>query len=588
MSAPAARGAAQPVRERRGARPWRLHLAGLLLCALALPAPAPAQERVADFHSDIRIARDGTLTVTETIDVQVEGREIRRGILRDFPTDYRDRRGARVTVPFDVLTVRRDGRPETWKEERLANGVRVRIGNAAVMLPHGRHVYEITYRTSRQLGFFAGHDELYWNVNGNGWTFSMDRIGADVTLPSTVPAGQLRLEAYTGPQGARGRDYEAEARDGGASFRTTRALPAYQGLTIVVMFPKGVVAQPGMLKRIAWFIGDNKGAAAGLGALVVLLAFLWWRWNLVGRDPRAGPKFPRYVAPPGLGPAGVRFLDRMQYDAKCMAAGLVGLGARGFLKIRQAGDAYLLERTGSEPAEWLPGERSLAALMPGKPGTPVALAKAHNVAVQTVSGMVERELKVLYEEKLFSRNRGSHAAGIGIAVAGVAAMVMTDTAASLMVPVIIAMIVVLAVFGKLLPAYSVEGRRLQDAIVGLRQYLSIAEKDDLARLKAPPQTAEEFTKFLPYAVALDVEEAWTHRFTQILGAAAVAAAAGAFYSSGSGSGFSGSGLSDSLSGLSDTVSSASTPPGSSSGGSGGGGGGGSSGGGGGGGGGSGW
>jgi hypothetical protein len=278
----------------------------------------------------------------------------------------------------------------------------------------------------------------------------------------------------------------------------------------------------------------------------------------------------------------------MSYDTKCMVAGLVGLGARGFLKIRESGDAYLIERTGKEPAEWFPGERSLAALLPGKAGEHTALAKAHNPAVQTVSGLVAQELKALYEEKLFSRNRGSFAGGLGIAVAGAAAMVMTDTPMSVTGPVLVVMIALLGIFARLLPAYSVEGRRLQDQIVGLRQYLGIAEKDDLARLKAPPQTAEEFTKFLPYAVALDVEEAWTRRFTQVLGAAAVAAAAGQFYSSDSGSGFSGSGLSDSLSSLSDTVSSASTPPGSSSGGSGGGGGGGSSGGGGGGGGGSGW
>jgi hypothetical protein len=561
-----------------------------LFFLLAAALPAAAQERVLDFHSDIRIARDGTLTVTERIDVQAEGQQIKRGILRDFPTDYPGKAGEHYTVPFEVVSVRRNQRAEPWQQERLPNGVRVRIGNAAVMLPHGRHVYEITYSTSRQLGFFRDHDELYWNVNGNGWTFAMDNISADVTLPAAVPAEKLQLEAYTGLFGERGREYEAEAREGGASFHTTRSMGAHYGLTIVVAFPKGIVEEPGVFKRLGWWIGDNKGGTAGIGALVILVAFLWWRWNLVGRDPRAGPAFPRYVAPPGLGPAGVRFINRMAYDAKCLAAGLVGLGARGFLKIRQAGDAYLVERTGKEPAEWFPGERTLAALLPGKPGTAVALAKAHNQAVQTVSGLMERELAVLYEEKLFSRNRGSHFVGVGIAVLGAAAMFMTDTPIVLMATVSVAMLVALAVFAKLLPAYSVEGRKLEDAIVGLRQYLSIAEKDDLARLKAPPQTAEEFTKFLPYAMALDVEEAWTRRFTAILGAAAVAAAAGEFYSSGSGSGLSGSGLANSLGGLGDTVSAAATPPGSSSGisGGGGGGGGGSSGGGGGGGGGSGW
>jgi len=154
-----------------------------------------------------------------------------------------------------------------------------------------------------------------------------------------------------------------------------------------------------------------------------------------------------------------------------------------------------------------------------------------------------------------------------------------------------AMVAILFLFKQWLPAYSVEGRKLEDAIVGLRQYLSIAEADELKRYKAPPQTAEEFAKFLPYAVALDVEKTWADRFAVTLGAAAVSAAVSSYYSSDRGGGLFDRdgihGFTSSLSGLGDTVSSAATAPGSSSGSSSGGGGG-SSGGGGGGGGGSGW
>jgi uncharacterized membrane protein len=150
------------------------------------------------------------------------------------------------------------------------------------------------------------------------------------------------------------------------------------------------------------------------------------------------------------------------------------------------------------------------------------------------------------------------------------------------------MLLTLLLFWRLLPAYSVPGRKLQDEIDGLRQYLSVAEADALRRMKAPPQTASEFARFLPYAVALGVEKTWAERFAATLGTAAVATAVSYYYQSDSfsgGSSFSGfGGFGDSLSHLSDTVSAASTAPGSSSGG----GGGGSSGGGGGGGGGSGW
>ena len=561
----------------------------LLLALLAAASCAVAQERVVDFHSEIRVTAGGELFVIERIEVEVEGREIKRGILRDFPTDYRDRLGALVRVPFQVVGVSRNGESEPWALERLANGARIRIGSPRVLLPRGRHTYEIAYRTSRQLGFFGKHDELYWNVNGNGWTFAMDRVSAEVWLPGAVSADRIRVEAYTGFQGEQGRNYAAEARDGGARFHTTRGLLARQGLTIVVEFPKGVVREPSFAQRLAWWFGDNKAVVTGAAGFLLLLAFLWWRWHLVGRDPRAGPAFPRYEAPPGLGPAAVRFIDRMEYDAQGFSAGLLGLGERGFLRIREGGGSYELERTGKD-VDWLPGERTLAGLLPAS-GRRIVIGKGHDPAVQIALETHKRELAALYEEKLFSRNRGSHFTGIGIAGATLVAMMMQESPVSALVAVGVLMAIVLALFARWLPAYSVAGRKLQDAIQGLRQYLGVAEKDDLARMKAPPQTAEEFAKFLPYAVALGVEETWADRFTATLGAAAVSAAVAGYYSSSSsGSGmFGGGGIGASVGGMASSVSAASTPPGSSSGGSsGGGGGGGGSGGGGGGGGGSGW
>jgi uncharacterized membrane protein YgcG len=133
------------------------------------------------------------------------------------------------------------------------------------------------------------------------------------------------------------------------------------------------------------------------------------------------------------------------------------------------------------------------------------------------------------------------------------------------------------------------GRKVMDQIDGFRQYLGVAEEDRLEFLHPPEKTPELFERFLPYAVALDVENTWGKRFAGVLAAAGVGAAAGAvtswYASSGEGDPVT---IADRLGGLSDTISSASTPPGSSSGGDSGGGGGGSSGGGGGGGGGSGW
>jgi len=582
----------------------------LALALLFLAAASGAQERITGFRSDIAIATDGALTVTETIVVQVEGETIKRGILRDFPTEYRDRAGNRVRLPFEVLGVSRDGAAEDYAIESLHNGVRIRIGKRDVLLARGPHTYTITYRAAHQLGFFAAHDELYWNVTGNGWTFVIDHAQARVTLPRAVAAAQLAAEGYTGTRGARGADYRAQVFDGGGEFETTRPLAPGEGLTIVLAFPKGVVSAPSALAKARWFVRDNLGAGVAGGGLLLVFVFLYWRWDRIGRDPKPGPLFPRYeapaerrmaapkaLAPPWrdsaqreggntpMSPAAVRFVDRMGADSRCFAAALLGLGALGYLQIEQRDDGFTLKRTGREVA-FGTGEKTMSEKLFGA-STVVAIEKKYDASVAAAQKALLDALEHEYEGVLFRRNRAP------LVLAGLAGIGAVLVAALLeaAVPVIIGTAVLLAgamlLGARLLPAYSVQGRRLKDEIEGLRLYLGVAEGDSLARLQAPSLTPQEFARQLPYALALGVEKTWADRFAAVLGAAAVAQAVSSYYrGSGLDSGSVGSigAFGDGLAAMSSTVSAASSPPGSSSGS----GGGGSSGGGGGGGGGSGW
>ncbi len=109
------------------------------------------------------------MNVSETIHVRVTGEQIKRGIFRDFPTTYTDPAGNRYVVGFAVASVTRDGKPEAHHTEKRANGIRVYMGRKDHRVPPGEHSYTLTYTTDRQLGFFKQHDELYWNVTGNGW-----------------------------------------------------------------------------------------------------------------------------------------------------------------------------------------------------------------------------------------------------------------------------------------------------------------------------------------------------------------------------------------------------------------------------------
>jgi hypothetical protein len=267
-----------------------------LVVAVAAAAPAQALEHILRFVSDVAVERNGDLAVTETIQVQAEGNQIRRGILRDFPTTYARPDGGRVVVGFEVQSVTRDGAEENWTTEPLSNGVRVRIGRAEVNLPPGQHEYVIRYRTTRQIGFFSDHDALYWNATGTGWTFAIDSAEARITLPEAVPFGETAL--YTGPQGATGKDAAiVEQRPGHIVFRTTRPLPAGNGLTVAAAWPKGVVEPPTAGQQTGWWLEDNitgVAAGAGLAGVLVFYAFAWVRF---GRDPPRGTIIPLFGPP---------------------------------------------------------------------------------------------------------------------------------------------------------------------------------------------------------------------------------------------------------------------------------------------------
>ena len=67
-----------------------------------------------------------------------------------------------------------------------------------------------------------------------------------------MPARQIKVEASGGI-------YQSFVRDGRAAFRSQ------ESLSIVVRFPKGVVAEPAIGQRARWFFSDY------FGALLVLL-----------------------------------------------------------------------------------------------------------------------------------------------------------------------------------------------------------------------------------------------------------------------------------------------------------------------------
>lgn len=70
-------------------------------------------------------------------------------------------------------------------------------------------------------------------------------------------------------------------------------------------------------------------------------------------------------------------------------------------------------------------------------------------------------------------------------------------------------------FLHLMPIRTAEGQKLLDEIEGFRGFLSSVERFAMDRSDAPGRNPGEYEKYLPYAVALEVEQAWADRFVAL-------------------------------------------------------------------------
>lgn len=609
-------------------------LAWFLLAGLALPAPSlRAAERILDYHSDVQVAADGSMTVAENIVVVAEGDAIRHGIYRDFPTDYRDAQHNRYRVDFTVLDASLDAAPVAWRSERRDNGVRIYLGDGSQDVSPGQHHYVIRYRTTRQLGFFADHDELYWNVTGAGWDFPIGEASATLHLPVNVPAAALRAYGYTGAAGSRAQDLAVQLLADGARYTTTHPLGPHENLSVVLEFPKRIIAEPGRAQRFAWLLHDNRSALVGLLGLLVLWLYYGWAWTRFGRDPASQPLVARYDPPDGDSAAALRYVRDMGYDNLCFTAGVLDLAARGRLSIEQDVEGtYTLVRSTEVANVPLPRDASrlLATLFAA--GGRVVLKDTSHTVMGAARSAHKAALALDYEKKYFLTNRGKLLPGLAIslvtlfvAVRGgspeawgmlvwlsfwsLAVFVLLGIAVTVSrgsgwrgilkslgiwlfaLPFVAGEIAGLVMFGRIvgyamLPVFVVligtniafyhwmkaptrDGARRLDGIQGFRWYLGVAEKQELDSRYRPESKPELFAAYLPYALALDVGNAWADRFAQALSPAQMQAAAPSWYHGGPVDSFNAAGFksfASSLgSGMSNAIAASSTAPGSSSG-----------------------
>jgi len=565
-------------------------LAGFFfLLALLFAAPALAEEAITSFSSDVTLRADGSVDVVETIVVNAEGNEIRRGIFRDIPTLLVNPDNSRLRSDLTVVEVKRDGHAEPYTLEDLDAGFkRIRIGDADVYLSNGSHTYSIRYGMTRMGRSFADHDELFWNATGNYWSFPILQSVTRVTLPAGAELNNL--VGYTGRPGSTEQAVTTtRVSDNQAIFRTTRRLEAGEGVSVAAAFQGGILTQPqGLDANLNW-LSDHRDLVVPVLALLLVLGYNLLAWNAVGRDPKKGTIIPLFHAPTDMSPALAHYIHRMGWQNSgwtAFTATIFDLGVRGLVTINNPDKTLTVKSTGKRPGLDLPpGEKLVADYFAGK----------GSVTVNTTNGPKLNEtrgafLKLVEGENrraYFRNNTGFVVLGVLISVGALVGMVVFDMLNPLVLifatiggvflgalagvlknfwqrPIIgkiifgvwvvifggnllgssinfasdirfdtpllaaISIVMVNVVFAILMRAPTVQGRKLMDQIDGFKMYMDTAEKNRLNIDGEPPMTVERFEGILPYAIALGVEKPWSEHFEGELARNAVSGVNGSY------------------------------------------------------------
>jgi hypothetical protein len=507
--------------------PISFAVVGLAAIGSLAAAPAAGQRTldIRSFAAEMMVRRDGSMSVTERIQVQFIGSW--NGLLRAIPVEYATDAGANYTLRIDVEGAQdADGNELRVESERSGRDRLFRIWVPGAVDATRDVVFR--YRVRNGLRFFDEHDELYWNVTGVESEFPIQHASARVYLPAEATG--IRTTAHTGGYGATGSDATVRHAGNLLEFQTTRPLGFREGLTIVVGWNPGLVERPSSFDRASGFFYSNFILGVPLLAFVGMLAL----WRRSGRDPRLRPIAPQYEPPAGLTPGEVGTLVDASPDMRDVTATIVDLAVRGFLTIEETREEHLFGLFSSEDY----------AFHIAKPRHEWNALKAHEVDLldalfkngrDTVrSSQLEnsfyKDLPGITKHLRESLTRGGHYlrhpdsvratfvvlgvfAGVAVAMGGTA--VLTKVLGQEPLSAIAAGVLTAAViigFGFVMPARTAEGTRTLESLLGFEEFLSRVESERFERVIKTPQM---FEKFLPFAMAFGVENNWSRAFEDI-------------------------------------------------------------------------
>ncbi len=475
-------------------------------------------ESIIGFSSNLEPHTDGSMHVTEKI-IYDFGTLNRHGIYRTIRDKNAD--GEKIDVAVDSV-VDENGKAYNYTTTRGSENVVVKIGDANVTIT-GVHTYIISYDVTNVATYFKDHDEFTWNAIGTEWGVPVKNASATLHVPTDGVyinpqniGERITFSCYTGPYGSTTACENKVLVDDTVIF-IQKDMSAGSDLTISVGVPSGLITKPKQpfdYTIFAWILP--------LFIFVQLIS----KAIKKRRDLKPGKTIiPEYESPTNMMPTLVGSVVDGSVDNRDVTSGLISAAEQGFVKITRKEKTWFLGSTDYEITLLRPTvalsqvaeQKIVEAFMEGKAVGESSLMSS--IDKRSFASEISKLKKALYAEMVsrgyFTKDPAnrkiihwisgvmmfflSFAFGIALQSINVGGALIATFLLTILWPYIVSV-------------RTIAGADTRRHILGFKQFLSVTDKDRLEFHNAPEKNPETFMKYLPYAIALGVEDKWAKQF----------------------------------------------------------------------------
>jgi len=480
-----------------------------------------AYEKIDNFEVEIQINQDSSIDVTEKI-IYDFGADQRHGIFRTIPIKYKARGGNFNLRISNINVVDENQNPYKFTTTYPSEYVKIKIGDADIYVT-GAKTYIINYKIKRAINYFTEHDELYWNVTGNEWPVEINNTKATVYLPQFT--GSLEETCFAG---FLGEDEECDSHEiivdeensrYGAVF-TEESLISGEGLTVVMSFDKEIVVAPSLTEKFIDMAIDNWI----IGLPIIVFIIFYYLWYTRGKDPEGrGTIIAQFEAPDNLSPAQIGTIVDERVNNKDISAEIITLAVNGYITIERTAKGkifkthdYILTKL-KDTDDKLNGfqKELLNGIFSSKDVK--KLSDLDNTFYTKFRKIRDDIYKSTVTDKYFIKHpQLVRSFYFGVAIAFFILTSVIGPLFGVIGTVSIAFSGLIAlVFSFFMPKKTKKGAITLEHIMGLKKYITVAEKDRIKFHNAPEKNPKHFEKLLPFAMVLGAENQWAKQFESI-------------------------------------------------------------------------